>query len=58
MTQWIRRLINLFRRERMERELEAELESHLGLETDRNLRAGMPPAEARRVASCLTGRGW
>ncbi len=55
MTQWIRRLINLFRRERMERELEAELESHLGLETDRNLRAGMPPAEARRVAHARLG---
>ena len=30
MTRWIRRLINMFRREQLERELEAELESHLG----------------------------
>ena len=27
MTRWTRRLINMFRRERLERELEAELES-------------------------------
>ncbi len=55
MTRWIRRLINMFRREQLERELEAELESHLGLETDRNLRAGMPPAEARRLAHARLG---
>ena len=55
MTRWIRRLINLFRRGRLERELAAELESHLGLETDRNLRAGMDPAEARRVAHARLG---
>ncbi len=55
MTRWIRRLINMFRRERLERELVAELESHLGLETDRNLRAGMDPAEARRVAHARLG---
>ena len=55
MTRWIRRLINVFRRERLERELEAELESHLGLETDRNLRAGMPLAKARRLAHARLG---
>jgi len=55
MTRWVRRLINMFRRERLERELEAELEAHLGLETDRNLRAGMDPAEARRMAHARLG---
>src|ERR671912_1541219 len=33
-----------------ERELSAELESHLQLHIDDNLRAGMTPREARRVA--------
>ena len=55
MTRWTRRLINMFRRERLERELEAELQSHLGLETDRNVRAGMAPAEARRLAHTRLG---
>ncbi len=33
MTRWIRRLINLFRRERLERELDAELQTHLRMDT-------------------------
>jgi hypothetical protein len=37
-------------RERGERELAAEIESHLQLHIDDNLRAGLPPDEARRAA--------
>jgi predicted permease len=51
----MRRLINAFRRERLERELDAELRAHIQLDIDRNLRAGMPPAEARRVAHARLG---
>ena len=55
MTRLLRRLVNLFRRERLERELDAELRAHLQLDMERNLRAGMPPAEARRVAHVRLG---
>ncbi len=40
---------------RAERELSAELESHLQLHVDDNLRAGMTPAEARRQALLKLG---
>jgi len=43
-----RRIANLFRRSRIDREIEAELKAHLALRTDDNLAAGMNPAEARR----------
>jgi putative ABC transport system permease protein len=39
-----------FRRKRREDDLSAELESHLQLHVDDNVRAGMPPDEARRQA--------
>ncbi len=51
MTRLLRRFVNLLRRERLERELDAELRAHLQLDMERNLRAGMPPAEARRRVS-------
>ena len=38
---WINLLANGFRRERMERELDAELRAHVRLHIDDNLRAGM-----------------
>src|SRR5262245_30947107 len=44
------RLLALFGQDRRDRELNDELESHLQLEIDDNLRAGMTPAEARRAA--------
>jgi predicted permease len=44
------RLAGTFTSSRRERELAAELESHLQLHIDDNLRAGMSPAEARRHA--------
>jgi hypothetical protein len=38
-----------------ERDLDAELRSHLDLHTEDNIRAGMPPAEARRQALIALG---
>jgi len=51
---WVR-LRNLFRTEQLDRNLEAELASHLDLHVADNLRAGMPPAEARRIALLKLG---
>jgi putative ABC transport system permease protein len=45
-----RRIMNMFRRSRVDREIEAELQAHLALRIDDNLAAGMPAAEARRDA--------
>lgn len=47
---WVIRLLGTFSGARPERELADELDSHLQLHIDDNLRAGMPPDEARRVA--------
>ncbi|HKO04164.1 MAG TPA: ABC transporter permease [Candidatus Acidoferrales bacterium] len=43
-------LLNLFRRDRAERDLDAEVRAHLDLLTEEKLRAGLPPDEARRAA--------
>ena len=45
-----RRFANLFRRSRVDREIDAELQSHIALRIDDNLAAGMSPAAARRDA--------
>src|SRR5689334_23683104 len=44
------RLRSLFRRARVERELDAELRFHLDQQIEENLVAGMPPHEARAAA--------
>ena len=49
------RLLGLFVRGRRERDLAAELDSHLQLHIDDNLRAGMTPDEARRQALIALG---
>ena len=49
------RLVNLFRRERIERELDAELQAYLELDVEENIRRGMAPKEARRVALARLG---
>ena len=49
------RLVNLFRRERIERELDAELRAYLELDVEENLRRGMAPKEARRTALARLG---
>ncbi len=46
----VARLLAFFRRERLDRDFEAELESHVRLAIDDNLRCGMRPDEARRAA--------
>src|SRR5271154_5000809 len=49
------RLARLFNKEPYERELAAELQSHLELHIEDNLRAGMSPAQARREAMMKLG---
>ncbi len=46
----VRRFLALFRRERLDREMDDELRFHLEMETERNLGLGMTPEEARRAA--------
>ena len=47
---WSKRIRALMRRDDVERELDEELAFHLEMEAEKNVRAGMPPAEARRQA--------
>jgi len=49
------RLANLWNNEHHERELAAEMESHLELHIEDNLRAGMSPTQARREAIMKLG---
>src|SRR4029077_17153770 len=49
------RLRNLFRREKLERELGDELASHLAMHIEDNVRAGMSPEEARRAVLLKLG---
>ena len=52
---WLFRLQGLFIKAARERELADELESHLQMHIDDNIRAGMSPQEARRVAVMKLG---
>ncbi len=45
-----RKIGNLFRRNAVEREIDAEFEAHIGLRIDENIARGMSPEEARRDA--------
>lgn len=45
-----RRVANLFHRAKLEKEIDAELRSHIELSIDDNIAAGMTPEEARRDA--------
>ena len=49
------RFCGLFNRQHKDRELEAEIESHLQLHIEENLRLGMSPQEARRQAIAKFG---
>jgi len=49
------RFASLFRKHKLDRELSAELESHLQLHIEDNLRAGMSSSEARRHALLRLG---
>ena len=52
---WTMRLIGLFRTEQQEQELAEEMQSHLQLHIDDNLRSGMMPEQARRDAILKLG---
>jgi len=52
---WLFRLVELFRKEKRERDLTAEMESHLQMHIEDNLRAGMSAADARRQALIKLG---
>ncbi len=52
---WFVRLAGMFGKARRDRELAAELESHLQMHIEDNLRAGMTPEEARRRAIIKLG---
>jgi predicted permease len=45
----------LFRRNRVEHDIDAELQYHYDRQTEENIRKGLPPAEARREARRLIG---
>src|SRR5580658_643467 len=47
---WYQRFVNLFRRERVSREVTAELDFHIMERKDQLVGAGLPPAEAARQA--------
>ena len=55
MRAWFSRLAGMFGKERCDRELADEMESHLQMHIEDNLRAGMSPEEARRQALIKLG---
>src|SRR4051794_7465523 len=52
---WAVRLGGLFDKERRDHELAEELESHIQMQVEDNLRSGMTPEEARRQAALKLG---
>jgi predicted permease len=52
---WLFRFKGLFLKDARERDLADELESHLQMHIDDNIRAGMSPLEARRIAVMKLG---
>jgi hypothetical protein len=46
----VRRVLNLFSRSRVDREIDAELKSHIEMRTEDNVAAGMTREDARRDA--------
>jgi predicted permease len=55
LRRFLRRLTSWTRREQDEERLRAEIEEHLAMQTVENIRAGMPPDEARRQARLKFG---
>lgn len=51
----LRRMANLFRRSKVDDDIAAELEAHIGLRVDDYVAQGMSPEEARRAARVLFG---
>ena len=52
---WLPRLRGVFAKDALESDLSQEIESHLQMHIDDNLRAGMSPQEAKRVAVMKLG---
>ena len=52
---WAARVSGLFGGDRREQDLRDEIDSHLQMHIDDNVRAGLPPAEARRQAFLRLG---
>jgi predicted permease len=52
---FLSRLAGAFHKSRRDRELDAELDTHLRMQTDANIRYGMSPEEARRQALIRSG---
>jgi predicted permease len=52
---WLTRLLNVFRRGRLDRDIDAELAFHLDMRAGEFERQGMAPAEARLAAARLVG---
>ncbi|HYE84758.1 MAG TPA: ABC transporter permease, partial [Vicinamibacterales bacterium] len=50
MNEWFRRVASLFRRAQIEGGLSDEIRFHIDQQTEKNIRAGMTPAAARRAA--------
>src|SRR5438105_15908125 len=55
LREWLFRLGGLFNKQRKDRELDEEIESHLQLHIEDNLRLGMTAEEARRQAMIKLG---
>src|ERR1044072_3911876 len=55
LRQWMLRVGGLFKRNWHERELDAEIESHLRMHAEENERSGMSREEARRAALIKLG---
>lgn len=49
------RILNLFRRDKLQREIDAELRAHIEMRVDSNIAEGMTPEEARRDAAIRFG---
>jgi hypothetical protein len=55
MKQTWARAISMFRKRKLDRELDEGLRSHIELATEDYIRRGMPPADARRLARVKLG---
>lgn len=55
MRAWFRRIAGLFRKSGRDRELSAEMESHIQLHVEDKLRAGLTPEQAKREALMKLG---
>ncbi len=55
LRRWRKRIRTLLLRDTVERELDEELSFHLEMETEKNIREGMTPREARRQAAIKFG---